>query len=138
MIFKEDTYKEDEEIQMEDLEQALPKFEDTQPQVHDLMEEVNLSTVEELRITYISSLLPYDLKEGIVTILQEFKDCFAWNFDEMLGLDRRLVELRLLIKSEFYPFQQPPRRMSKEVKLKVKEEIEKLLKDTFIKPTRYV
>ena len=138
MIFKEDAYKEDEEIQMEDLEQALPKFEDTQPQVHDLMEEVNLSTVEELRITYISSLLPYDLKEGIVTILQEFKDCFAWNFDEMLGLDRRLVELRLPIKSEFYPFQQPPRRMSKEVKLKVKEEIEKLLKDTFIKPTRYV
>ena len=28
MIFEGDTYEEDEEIQMDDLEQALPKFED--------------------------------------------------------------------------------------------------------------
>ena len=115
-----------------------PKFEDTQPQVHDPMEEVNLDTVEESRITYISSMLSSDLKEGIIAILHEFKDCFAWNYDEMLGLDRSLVEQRLPIKSEFYPFQQPPRRMSKEVKLKVKGEIEKLWKAKFIRPTRYV
>ena len=123
---------------MEYLEQAPPKFEDTQPQIHDPMEEVNLGTVEESRITYISSLLPSDLKEWIMATLQEFKDYFSWNYDEMLGLDRSLVEHHLPIKSEFYPFQQPPRRMSKEVELKVKEEIEKLLKAKFIIPTRYV
>ena len=33
------------------------------------MEEVNLGTVEEPRITYISSLLPSYFKEGIITIL---------------------------------------------------------------------
>ena len=48
------------------------------------------------------------------------------------------MEHFLPIKSEFHPFQQPPRIMSKEVKLKVKEEIEKLLKAKFIRPTRYV
>ena len=62
---------------MEDLKQAPPKFEDVQPQVHDLMEEVNLGTVEEPRITYISSLLPSDFKEGIIETIQEFKDSFA-------------------------------------------------------------
>ena len=31
IIFEEDAYGENEEIQMEDLEQAPPKFEDTQP-----------------------------------------------------------------------------------------------------------
>ena len=56
----------------------------------------------------------------------------------MLGLDRSLVEHRLPIMSEFHPFQKPPRRMSKEVKLKMKDEIEKLLKVKFIRPTRYV
>ena len=56
----------------------------------------------------------------------------------MLGLDKSLVKHRLPIKLEFYPFQQPPRRMSNEVEQKVKEEIEKLLKAKFIKPTRYV
>ena len=68
------------------------------------MEEVNLGTVEEPMITYISSLLHSDLKEGIVSILQEFKDCFSLNYDEMLGLDKSLAEHCLPIKSEFYPF----------------------------------
>ena len=56
----------------------------------------------------------------------------------MLGLNKSLVEHRLPIKPEFHPFQQPPRRMSKEVELEVKEEIEKLLKAKFIRPTRFV
>ena len=102
------------------------------------MEEVNLGTMEKSRITYISSLLPSDFKEGIITTLPEFKDCFSWNYNEMLGLDRNLVEHRLPIKPEFLLFQQPPRRMSKEEELKVKKEIEKLLKAKFIIPTRYV
>ena len=77
---------------------------DMQPQVQNPMEKVNLNTVEELRITYISSFLPSNLKEEIIAILQEFKDCFAWNCDEMPGLDRSLVEHRLPIKSKFHPF----------------------------------
>ena len=48
------------------------------------------------------------------------------------------MECRLPIRPKFHHFQQPPRRMSKEVKLKVKEEIEKLLKAKFISPTRSV
>ena len=130
IIFEEDAYEENEEIQMKDLEQAPPKFEDAQPQVHDPM--------EESRITYISSLLPSDFNEGIIATLQEFKDYFSWNYDEMPRLDRSLVKHYLPIKMEFHPFQQMPIRMSKEGELKVKEEIEKLLKAKFIIPTRYV
>ena len=48
------------------------------------------------------------------------------------------MEHRLPIKSKFHPFQQPPIRMSKEIELKVKEDIEKLLKAKFIRPIRYV
>ena len=48
------------------------------------------------------------------------------------------MEHRLPIRPEFHYFQQSPRRMSKEVELKVNEEIEKLLKAKFIKPTSYV
>ena len=55
--------KREEEIQIEDLEQAPLKMEDNKPQVHDSMEEVNLGTVEEPRITCISSLLSTNLKE---------------------------------------------------------------------------
>ena len=76
IIFEEDAYEENEEINMEDLEQAPPKFGDTQPQVHNPMQEVNLGTMEEPRIIYISSLLLSDFKEGIIATLQKFKDYF--------------------------------------------------------------
>ena len=57
---------------------------DHKPQVHDPMEEVNLDTVEEPMITYISSLLSLNLKEQNISLLQEFQDCFAWNYDGMM------------------------------------------------------
>ena len=50
----------------------------------------------------------------------------------MLGFDKGLMEYRLPIRHKFHPFEQPLRRMSKEVELKVKEEIEKLLNAKFI------
>ncbi|XP_059629569.1 uncharacterized protein LOC132272434 [Cornus florida] len=57
---------------------------------------------------------------------------------EMPGLSRKLVEHRLPIKKDFQPYKQPPRRMSSEVMLKIKEEIERLLKAGFIRTVRYV
>ncbi|XP_059658641.1 uncharacterized protein LOC132304963 [Cornus florida] len=57
---------------------------------------------------------------------------------EMPGLSRKLVEHRLPIKKDFQPYKQPPRRMSSEVMLKIKEEIERLLKARFIRTVRYV
>ena len=83
VIYEEESNEEEEEIQIEDLAQALPKMEDNKPQVYDPMEEVNLGTVEEPRITYISSLLSTNLKEQIISLLWEFKDCFSWNYDEI-------------------------------------------------------
>ncbi|GKV00673.1 hypothetical protein SLEP1_g13330 [Rubroshorea leprosula] len=55
-----------------------------------------------------------------------------------LGLDKNLVEHRLPIREDFKPFKQSPRRMSPEVTLKVKEEIERLLKVGFIRTSKYV
>ncbi|GKV43753.1 hypothetical protein SLEP1_g51005 [Rubroshorea leprosula] len=55
---------------------------------------------------------------------------------EMSGLDRKLVEHKLPIVEGFRPYKQPPRRMSAEVTLKVKEEIEWLVKAGFIRTCR--
>ena len=43
-------------------------MEDNKPQVHDPMEEVNIGTVEEPRITYIGSLLSINLKEHTISL----------------------------------------------------------------------
>ena len=69
MIFEEESYEEEEEVQIEDLEQAPPKMEDNKPRVHDPMEEDNLNTMEEPRITYVNSFLPTNLKQQIISLL---------------------------------------------------------------------
>jgi len=55
----------------------------------------------------------------------------------MPGLDRKWIEYRLLIKEAFKPYKQPPRRMAPDIIPKVKEEVERLLRARFIRPTRY-
>lgn len=78
------------------------------------------------------------VKVQYINLLHEFKDCFAWKYEEMPGLSREFIEHRLPIKEGFKPYKQPPRRMSCEVNLKVKDELEHILKVGFIRPTRYV
>ncbi|CAL9011340.1 unnamed protein product [Prunus brigantina] len=67
----------------------------------------------------------------------EARDCFAWHYHEMPGLDRELVEHKLPIKDCYLPVKQARRRMSMDTELKVKEEIERLLKAGFIRPAIY-
>ena len=55
------------------------------------MEEINLGTDQEPRITYISSLLEPELKKEIIELLQSFKDYFAWDYTEMPGLSREVI-----------------------------------------------
>lgn len=67
----------------------------------------------------------------MVALLKEFRDSFAWDYDEMPGLDRKLIEHRLPIKEGFKPYKQPPRRMAPDIIPKVKEEVERLLRARF-------
>jgi hypothetical protein len=40
----------------------------------------------------------------MIGLLNEYSDCFAWNYTEMPGLSREIVEHWLPIKSGFRPF----------------------------------
>ncbi|WJX12139.1 hypothetical protein P8452_02668 [Trifolium repens] len=78
-------------------------------QAHDPLQEIDLGDGLTKRPTYISANIPPDLKAKVVQLLLEFKDCFAWDYNEM------------------------PEIMSK-----IKEEIERLLRSKFIRTARYV
>ncbi|XP_070676246.1 uncharacterized protein [Malus domestica] len=108
------------------------------PKVQDPLEVINLGTNEDPRPIQISGLLGVDDRARIICLLQEFKDCFAWHYTEMPGLDPTLVEHRMPINEGYKPVKQAPRRMSNEIEEKVKEEIERLVKAGFIRPAKYV
>jgi hypothetical protein len=73
----------------------------------------------------------------MIALLKEYADCFAWDYTEIPGLDRSIVEHRLPLKNGFRPFQQRTQQMKVEVLVEVKKEVEKMLEAGFIRPCRY-
>lgn len=105
-------------IQLEDLDAAPAKMDDLKADVQDPLEEINLGDSEHPRPVYINQLLLDEVKKKFIQLLLDNKDCFALDYEEMLGLPRNLVEHKLPIQPGFMPFKQPPRRLSTEVDLR--------------------
>ena len=90
-----------------DIPSATKKLEDGQAEVQDPLEKINLGKGNQHRPTYVSKTLPLEYKTKLIGLLEEFSDCFAWEYHELLGLDSRVVEHRLPIK-HYQPYKQPP------------------------------
>ena len=61
----------------------------------DDLEEVDIGPGDKPRPTFISKKLDLILREQMIALLKEYRDCFAWDYTEMPGLDRKIVEHRL-------------------------------------------
>ncbi|KAM2522624.1 hypothetical protein PS1_029548 [Malus domestica] len=110
-------------LSLDKVQAAPAKLEDSRPQVKDLLEEINVGTADDPHPLFISALLPHTMKVELRQLLHEFKDCFAWSYHEMPGLDRTLVEHELRIKADCKPFRQPPRWLSTEIQLGIKDKL---------------
>jgi hypothetical protein len=73
----------------------------------------------------------------MIGLLKEYSDYFAWNYTEMPGLSREIVEHWLPIKSGFRPFKQKPKTFRQDLLPRIKNEIHRLLVANFIRPCRY-
>jgi hypothetical protein len=56
------------------------------------LEEVDIGPEEKPRPTFISKKLDPSLREPMIALLTEYSDCFAWDYTEMPGLDRSIIE----------------------------------------------
>ena len=70
----------------------------------DPLEEIDIGDGKTPRPTFVNKTLETDLRDEMIGLLKEYSDCFAWNYTEMPGLSREIVEHRLPIKSGFRPF----------------------------------
>nr|AAQ56390.1 putative gag-pol precursor [Oryza sativa Japonica Group] len=103
----------------------------------DPLEEVDIGDGTKPRPTFVNKNMRADYKVKIIELLKEYVDCFAWEYHEMPGVSRELVEHRLPIKPGFRPYKQPPRCFNPLLYDRVKEEIDQLLKAGFTRPCRY-
>ena len=93
----------------------------------DPLEMVDIGDGSILRPTFVNANLSNDCKADLIKLLKEYVDCFAWDYSEMPGLSRDLVEHRLPIKAGFRPYKQPSRHFNPVMYDRIKEEINHLL-----------
>ena len=70
----------------------------------DDLKEVDIGPGDKPRPTFISKKLDPVLREEMIALLKEYRDCFAWDYTEMPGLDRSIVEHRLPLRKGFGRF----------------------------------
>jgi hypothetical protein len=104
----------------------------------DKLEEADIGVGLTPRPMYLNANMPQAQKVEVRCLLQEVVDCFMWEYTEMPGLERGLVEHKLPIKLGFRPYRQPPRNYDYMLYACIKEEVDKLLKARFIQPCRYM
>jgi hypothetical protein len=92
----------------------------TKMKAQDPLEEVDLGDGSVKRPTYVSAKIPKEFKDRIVELLKEYKDCFAWDYNEMPDLSRKVVELELPIWPDKKPVKQIPRRFAPQILPKIK------------------
>ncbi|XP_052482948.1 uncharacterized protein LOC128036115 [Gossypium raimondii] len=81
--------------------------------------------LEEGKVVKIGTCIAEEVKQDHIGLLREFKDVFAWSYQDMPGLNTDIVVYHLPIKEDCKPVQQKLRRMRPDVVLKIKEEVQK-------------
>nr|XP_016503719.1 PREDICTED: uncharacterized protein LOC107821782 [Nicotiana tabacum] len=76
-------------------------------------------------------------RDALIQLLLEFKDVFAWSYDDMPGLSVDLVVHKLPTHPDYPPVQQKQRKFKTDISDKIKEEVTKQLKAGVIRVVRY-
>jgi len=98
---------------------------------------INLGEEGEVKQVKIGTTMTEEMQKQLHTLLQEFKDVFAWSYQDMPGLDADIVQHKLPLKPECPPIKQKLRRMKPEMTLKIKEEVEKQFNTGFLAVAKY-
>ena len=97
------------------------------------MEEVNLGSPSEPRSVKIAKVLTIKDRSTLLGLLTEYQDVFTWAYNDMKGLDPQYYQHQIHLQKDAWPIQQRRYRMNPNYVAKVKEEIDKLLSDRFIR-----
>jgi len=101
------------------------------------IEIINLGMEDEPKNVKIGTSMIVETWKKLIILLQEFKDVFAWSYQDMPGLDPNIVQHKLPLKVECPPVRQKLRRMKPEMSLKIKEEVQKQFDAGFLAVAKY-
>ncbi|KAJ9547542.1 hypothetical protein OSB04_020085 [Centaurea solstitialis] len=101
------------------------------------LEEVVLDPEHPDRKVFVGAMLPPDIKNTIISFLQEHSDCFAWSHEDMVGIDPNVISHKLNVDPTFKPIKQKRRKFAPERNKVINDEVDNLLKTGKIREVKY-
>ena len=114
----------------------MPLKSTLQPQPEEV-EDYNIGTKEESGMVNISKYLPPGVKSKYKNLLGQYKDVFAWSYEELRTYNTTVIEHKLPLKPGIKPFRQKLRQINHILLPVVEREVKKLLDTKIIVPLRY-
>jgi hypothetical protein len=107
-----------------------------QPQPEEV-EDFDIGTEKESRVVKISKFLPPEVKVKYKNLLKQYKDVFAWSYDELRTYDTSIIDHKIPLNLGVKPFRQNLRQINPILLPVIKKEVKKLLDVKIIVPLRY-
>jgi len=82
------------------------RFKQREPPIEDKVIQINLGDEVNPNPIFISKSLSPPKKEGLISLVWEYIDVFAWNYENMSELDPRVAMHRLNINPDAKPIKQ--------------------------------
>lgn len=101
------------------------------------LEVINLATLEEVKEAWIGTLVSMQDRSDFIALLHEYKDVFAWSYQDIPDLNTYILIHWLPLKLECEPIWQKLREMKSEMLIKVKEEVKSQFNARFLAVTKY-
>jgi ribonuclease HI len=100
-------------------------------------EKVNLGTSENPQCINLGLGCSKQEKAAFVKLFKEFKDVFAWTYEDLKTFDPNIIQHVIPMKPQTLPFQQKLRKMHPKLEPTVQKELNKLLSAKIIFPVRH-
>ena len=98
---------------------------------------IQLKEKDPIRVVKVTIKLETTVKKALIAFLRKNQDVFAWSHKDMVGIDLDINCHKLNIDSHFSPVQQKRWLLDKERIKALKEEVEKLRENGFIREAYY-
>jgi hypothetical protein len=101
------------------------------------VKDCNIGTKETPKLVKISKYLPPEMKSKYVDMLKQYKDVFAWSYDELKTYDTTIIEHKIPLKKGIKPFRQKLRQINPILLHVIEREVKNILDAKIIVPLRY-
>jgi hypothetical protein len=101
------------------------------------VEDCNIGTKEDPKLVKISKYLPAQMKNKYVELLKQYKDVFAWSYDDIKNYDTSVIEHKIPLNHGIKPFRQKLRQINPILLPVIEREVKKLLDAKIIVSLKY-